>query len=402
MICRGCESSRTELILDLGMQPWGNDFIPIAENRRARRYPLRWCYCHACSMLQIDHTIAKEVMFVSHDYLSGTTRSLKLHFAGVAEMIAERATIGPRDYVLDVGGNDGTFLKWFKDRELNVINVDSGTKQAERSNSNGIPCLNRFFDDALALELRQTRGSAKVIHGSGIFFHLEELHSVFDGIRHLLDDDGVLVAEFIYLPEMVKKCAFDQIYHEHLLYYTLSTFSDLLNGHGLEIFDVGFSNIHGGTCIAFAGHPGRRSPSAKVAEVQAEERRAGYLDVACYRDFSVRAVRLKGAMQGTVERLRSEGQTIQTLGAPVKGTTIVNFCGLDERHLQCATEINELKFDTYLPGTLIPVVDQAKAPRPDVYLLLSWNFQDEILSNLQCFRAAGGRILVPIPFPELV
>jgi hypothetical protein len=282
-----------------------------------------------------------------------------------------------------------------------VLNVDSGTKQAELSVANGVACLNAYFNEDTAARIEATHGKARLIHGSGIFFHLEELHSVFRGLQRLLAPDGMLVAEFIYLPQMIKQCAFDQIYHEHLLYYSLTTFSRLLERHGLQIYDCLFAPIHGGSCVAFIGHAGRHQPTRFLETSFAAEREEGFLN-AVYREFAGRVERLRADLLAIVGDLRRAGKTLQTLGAPVKGSTIINYCGLSEREIECATEINELKCGTYVPGTRIPVVHQARVRPPDVYLLLSWNFKEEILSHLGEFRAGGGRILVPIPTPHLI
>jgi hypothetical protein len=402
MNCRNCLSDRLTLALDLGVQPWGNDYVPVSENRSSPRYPLELFFCEGCSMVQIGHTIPKEALYLEHNYMSGTTRTLARHFEMVADRIMERIEIARGQYVLDVGGNDGTFLRPFHRRGVGVINVESGRKQARRSMEGGIRCVNAFFNEATAASLMASHGPARVIHGSGIFFHLEELHSVFRGIKALLDPDGLLVAEFIYLPEMVRLCAFDQIYHEHLLYYTVSTFVDLLSRHGLAAQSCEFAEIHGGSAIVYAGHQGRVTPAPALLARLAEERDSGWLRIDPYVDFAVRARDLRDRLRRTVRDLRARGLSIGTLGAPVKGSTIIHFCGFDEMDIQFATEINELKCGTYMPGTRIPVVHQASCSPPDVYLLLSWNFKDEILAGLGAFRAAGGRVLVPIPRAELL
>lgn len=398
--CRACGRGNLELILDLGMQPWGNDFRPMELDQACPRYPLEFFYCHDCTMCQIGHTVPKETMFREHGYLSGTTRSLARHFDSVASRIAERVAFGPSDYVLDVGGNDGTFLRFVRERELDVFNVDAGINQHRASLANGIPCINRFFNLETADDIRRERGPAKVIHGSGIFFHLEELHSAFEGVRHLLADDGVVVAEFIYLPSMVETTAFDQIYHEHLTYYTLGSFERLLQEHGLRINDAELASIHGGSCIAYIGHGESASPA--LVDLRERERRGGYDTATPYRQFARDASALRDRIGEGVRGLRADGRRIQALGAPVKGTTILHYCGLNERDIECAVEINRLKCGTFYPGTRIPVVYQDEVEPPDVYLLLAWNFRDEIMPKLERFRTGGGRVLVPIPEAELI
>lgn len=339
-------------------------------------------------------------MFREHGYLSGTTRSLARHFDSVVARIAARVSFAPADYILDVGGNDGTFLRFAQERGLGVLNIDAGINQHRASLANGIPCINRFFNLDAARDIRREHGPAKVIHGAGIFFHLEELHSAFEGIRHLLADDGVVVAEFIYLPSMVETTAFDQVYHEHLTYYTLGSFERLLEGHGLHMNDAELVPIHGGSCIAYIGRG--RSVSPALSDLKERERLSTYDTPAPYRQFAIDAAALRDRIAERVRLLRRDGKRIQALGAPVKGTTILHYCGLDERDIECAVEINRLKCGTFYPGTRIPVLHQDEVTLPDAYLLLAWNFRDEIMPKLDRFIAGGGQVLVPIPKAELL
>jgi len=400
--CRCCGSERTELVLDLRRQPWGNDFIPQTENRRAEAYPLELYFCLDCGMVQIGYTVPKEKMFVDHRYVSGTTKSLTRHFEGVRDRVLARVEFRPDDYVLDVGGNDGTFLSTFLSKGVKVLNVDSGTLQAELSEKAGVPCVNEFFNETTALEIRERFGPARVIHGSGIFFHLEELHSAFSGIKKLLADDGEVTAEFIYLPGMVRSCAFDQIYHEHLVYYTVQSFDGLLRRHGLEITDAEIVPIHGGSCIAHIHHVGTRPKTEALRRIVEDEVSGGFDTIEVYRDFARRAEALRDTVRAMIEDAHAKGMRIQALGAPVKGSTIMNFCGFDETRFECAVEINDLKCGTWFPGTRIPVLHQDAVAPPDLYFMLSWNFKDEILAKLSDFRAKGGKILVPVPVPEII
>lgn len=402
MKCRCCSSQNLQSALDLGMQPWGNDFIPTSETKESARYPLHVFFCSDCGMVQLDYTVAKEEMFVDHRYLSGTTKSLARHFDEVCCKILARIEFDSNDYILDVGGNDGTFLQSFAQRGLGVLNVDSGRLQAKLSQDAGIPCLNTFFNAESAAAVRAERGPAKVIHGSGVFFHLEELHSAFRGVKSLLHPQGMVVAEFIYLPGMVQSCAFDQIYHEHLLYYTIQSFAKVLAQHDLEIFDAELAPIHGGSCIAYIAHRGAKAVTPALEALVRAEIEGGFDHIEVYQEFARRTEALREKLVAMVADARAKGMRIQALGAPVKGSTIVNYCGFTEREIECAVEINEFKCGTWLPGTRIPVHHQDRVAPPDLYLMLSWNFRDEILARLADYRRAGGKVLVPVPVPEII
>lgn len=402
MKCRCCGSNKLQLILDLGKQAWGNDFIAISENRAAEEYPLELYFCHNCTMVQLGYTIPKTKMFIDHAYLSGTTKALKEHFVDVGKIILKKIKFDDSDYILDIGGNDGTFLEYFMNKGVQVLNVDSGILQARLSNEKGITCINEFFNKKLAKEIKHEKGPAKVIHGSGIFFHLEELHSVFDGIKELLAPDGLLVAEFIYLPEMVKNCAYDQIYHEHLLYYTLISFQNLLDNFDMEIFDAELKSIHGGSCITYCGHKNYHKKTSKLMKLVQAEIDEGFNKIDTYIEFSKNADKNKNKLINLIKDMKKRGFSIQALGAPVKGSTIINYCKLTEKEIDCAVEINPYKCETFYPGTKIPVYHQDKTPAPDIYLLLAWNFKDEIFRKISNFREKDGKIIVPIPEPELV
>ena len=399
--CRSCFGHELEEVLDLGAQPWGNDFIQIGLNKQAVSYPLRLYFCHSCSMVQIDHTVPKELMFVDHSYMSGTTKSLKQHFESVGKMIFERYDMtGTR--ILDIGGNDGTFLEYFNDQGVQVLNVESAHRQATESQNKNIETMHEFFNLETAKTIFAEYGTMRVIHGSGVLFHLEELHSVFEGIEILLDENGVLIAEFIYLPGMVANCAYDQIYHEHLLYYSLFSLQKLLGQFGLEIFDSALVKIHGGSCVAHIARKGKYEPSHAFKSMLHAEISDRMETVGVYQAFGKKSLQQREIMQSTIADLKSANQRIHALGAPVKGSTIINFCDLSNNEIECAVEINPYKFGTYVPGTLIPVLDEHKVEPPDVYLLLAWNFAEEILPRFANFRASSGKFLIPIPTPKLI
>ena len=400
-VCRNCASENFELVLDLGLQPWGNHFVSQAGN--IPKYPLQLMICKQCWMTQIGHTVPKEIMFVDHGYLTGTTRSIRSHFETVVDGLTSRIKFNSGDYVLDIGGNDGTFLKEVRKKGVDVLNVDSGKLQAQRSQEAGIPCINAFFNEDGAERILEQKGPARVVHAANVLFHVEELHSVFSGIKKVMAAGGRLVAEFVYLPTIIKNNTFDQIYHEHLLYYTLHSFNRLLAAHDMKLVDVYLASIHGGSCIAYAAHTDEPvALSEELTNKLAEEKRMGVESMSIYLDFPKRVSNVRKRLLHIMDALRAEGKSIQALGAPVKGSTIVNYCRLDSDRIDCAIEVNELKVGTYIPGTTIPVRHQNDTAWPDVYLLLSWNFKDEILEKFSDFRNQGGRFIVPFPEPRLI
>ncbi len=400
--CRVCDSDKISQILDLGLQPWGNDFIQISENRKSELYPLNFVICKDCMTCQIDFTIPKEKMFVDHSYMSGTTKTLKNHFQKIGEDITNLYEFKNEDYIMDIGGNDGTFLEYFKSKNIKVLNIDSGLQQAKESNKKGIKCIADFFNEELSNQILNNYGKAKVIHGSGIFFHLEELKSVFSGVKNLLSEDGVLVAEFIYLPSMIKNLAFDQIYHEHLLYYSLHSFQKLLDQFDLNIHFAKMLPIHGGSCVAHISHKNNLELESSTKKLFDAEINEGFLNFNVYEDFAKKVSKAKKEMINLIKMLNADNKKIYALGAPVKGTTLIHYMEFDETKLKCAVEINKHKFNTYYPGTKIPVLNQADVEDPDYYLFLSWNFKDEIISKMTNYVEKGGKFIIPFPKVEII
>ena len=237
---------------------------------------------------------------------------------------------------------------------------------------------------------------------AGVFFHLEELHSVCRGIKTILAQDGVFCVQAIYLGGMIENTAFDQVYHEHLCYYTLKSMQALLAPHGLEVFKVSVVPIHGGTLEAHVGHPGVHEIDASIADMAQTEAVRGYGRLETYQRFAERVWTLRDELIAALERFRSEDKRVYSYGAPAKGATLLNSFGIDTRYVQLAAEKSALKFDHLIPGVRIPIKDEAALTPPDVYLVLAWNFLDEFLEKERAFLQNGGCFLVPVPYVRVI
>jgi SAM-dependent methyltransferase len=395
MICRVCDSTDFEPVLDLGEQPWCNHFLKPEEAGTEPRYPLRVVYCHACSTAQLDYTVKKEVMFGNHTYLSGVTKSLNEHFRRVAcEVDSRVGSNGHRKSVLDIGSNDGTQLKHFQALGYDVLGVESSKTTATNANAAGVPTLNAFFNAETGKSLGR---KFDVINAAGVFFHLEELHSVTDAVRMCLGPDGTFVVQFLYMKKIVENTAFDQIYHEHLLYYNLRNLSTLLERHGLQIHDCYLAPIHGGSMIAFASHAGTREPSDRFHSYLATEDASGCNDIATYHTFAMRVRDVKERDVAFLDECVRRGQRVYGMGAPVKGNTLLNYFGIGRDRISCLVEKNRLRNGLVSPGMHIPVVmeDELESP-PDVYYVLAWNFKNEILANNRHLTERGVRFYFPV------
>lgn len=395
MICRVCDSVNLEPVIDLGSQPWCNHFLRREEIGREPFYPLRVVYCHDCCTSQLDYTVKKEVMFGDHTYLSGVTKSLSDHFRAVASEVDERFFAGRSDKaILDIGSNDGTQLKHFQALGWDVLGVESSVRTAAIATENGVPTLNAYFNAETMTAIGRTFDA---MNAAGVFFHLEELHSVCEAIRHGLKQDGVFVVQFLYMKSIMENMAFDQIYHEHLLYYTLRTIERLLKRHGLQMFDARLSPIHGGSIIGFIGHEGRRAVSDRLTEMLVEEDRSGCNSLAAYRAFSRRIEAMRIENRAYLEKAKAEGRTVWGMGAPVKGNTLLNYFGVGPDLMPYLVEKNTLRRGLYSPGMHIPILIESELDGlPDIYYVLAWNFKREILANNAALIEKGVEFFFPV------
>lgn len=393
--CRVCDSTNLEPFLDLGFQPWCNNFLKKEEVGKELHYPLRVVYCHACSTPQLDYTVPKEVMFSEHTYVSHTTKTLTNHFGAVAEEVDHRFFKDKSGKsALDIGSNDGSQLRHYKNLGYDVLGVESAKTISRMANDVGIPTVNEFFDHDFVKRLGR---KFDVINASGIFFHLEDLHSATEGIREALCDNGIFVVQFLYMKRIVENCAFDQIYHEHLLYYNLKNIETLLNCHRLSIFDAYVSSVHGGSVIGFITHIGKKDITERLIALREAEEREQSNAFAVYKDFARRTAKLKERNLAYLMSAKKAGKTIYGFGAPAKGNTLLNYFGIGTDYLDYLTEKNDMRRGLYSPGMHVPVIIEGEFTRtPDIYYVLAWNFKDEILSNNQSLVDRGVEFYFPI------
>jgi len=400
MNCRVCDSRDLELVIDLGHQPWCNHFLKAEEIGREPFYPLRVLFCKKCHTAQLDYTVPKETMFGDHTYLSGVTASLSAHFKSIAEYMDQNYfRDAPSKSMLDIGSNDGTQLRHFKDLGYNILGVEASLGTAKIANEAGLTTLNQFFNLETARSLDR---KFHIINAAGVFFHLEELHSVTDGIREVLRDDGIFVVQFLYMKRILDNNAFDQIYHEHLLYYNLETIEVLLNRHGLAMFDAWLSPIHGGSIIGLVRHAGTSTPSERLIRMRQEESRADANALSAYLGFADRIRDMKERNLSYLHERKDAGDVIFGMGAPVKGNTMLNYFGITPAIIDCLVEKNTLRKGLFAPGSHIPVkLENEISGSPDIYYVLAWNFKSEILARHEADVKNGVKFYFPVDPSEI-
>ncbi len=392
--CRICDSSDLTEIMDFGNQPWCNDFLKANQVGKESFYPLVLIFCNNCSVSQLNYTVKKEVMFGDHTYLSGITRTLSDHFLEIRTDIIDKFEIKEKKKILDIGSNDGTFLNHFKDIGWHTLGIEPSKTTYEIAKQKNINTVNKFFNLDLAYEINE---KFSFINASGVFFHLEELHSFTKGVEFLLDKKGVFIIQFLYMDSIIKNTAFDQIYHEHLLYYNLKTLNNLLSMHNLEIFDAKLYEIHGGQMTVFVSRKNERAISKNFLNLLKIEEEKGSNKIDNYFSFKKNIQKLKETNLKFVENAIKNNKKIFGYGAPVKGNSLLNYFGFTTKHIPKLLEVNTTRKGLYAPGSHIPVeMENEQNELPDIFYVLAWNFKKEILKKNRDLIKKGIEFYFPV------
>jgi hypothetical protein len=403
--CQICASKNMRSLLFLGYVPPVNT-MPAVGARAVEEltFPLEMFRCEECGLAQIGLEVSPEVLFpYSYPYLSGTTKILRENFADLYREASQKLGLRASDLVVDIGSNDGSLLINFKEAGHPVLGIDP-SRAAEVARQRGIETLVDYFGATLARKVRAERGPAKVVTAANVFAHIGDVHGVTDGICELLADDGVFISESHYLLDLIDTLQYDTIYHEHLRYYALGSLEGLLGRHGLEVFHVKRIPTHGGSIRVYAARAGARTIDPSVAALRAREREAGIADGSAMVAFRERVAQSKLALYALIAGLRKPGKRIYGIGAPSRASTLINYVGLDSNIVDAVMEVSgSHKLDKYVPGTLIPVLDEARlfADQPEYALLLSWHIADELVPILRK-KGYRGSFIVPLPEPRVI
>lgn len=402
--CRICGGDGLIDYLDLGPQPPSNSFPTPQEATTEKRFPLDVALCPDCGLSQLREVVSAQDIFGEYAYLSSTSGALRRHYQGMVDALL--ASVAPPDGALigDIGCNDGITLKCYPSGRYRLLGIDPSSAGRFAIEA-GFDVVRDFFDADLGRRLRQERGPAGLITATNVVAHVDDIASLFEGVRAWLGPDGVFVAEFPYLVDMVERLYFDTIYHEHLSYLALTPLARLFESVGLKAIhvepqDVGAS----GPALRLFVAPAESSRPVQdsIPRMIDSERRWGICDVARYRAFADRIADVRKTLRAMVDDLNRRGHVVGAYGAPAKGNTLLNYVGFGPSQIVCVADNTPLKIGRVTPGTHIPIVDDdAFLARGITHaLLLAWNYLDFFLSNTAFIRA-GGRFIVPLPEPVL-
>ena len=394
--CRVCDSTRVVQFLDLGSMPPANGFLKKEDLQKPEpSFPLTVSFCEDCSLVQTQDVVDPGILFKDYVYMTSGSKPLADHFHELARSLSQDLKLSAKDLVVDIGSNDGTFLEELKN--CRVLGIEPAATMAKISREKGIPTEEHFFTSELAAAIREREGTARLILATNVFAHIDELHDVCKGIEHLLADDGVFITESHWVGNLIGEGGFDQIYHEHLCYFSLLALEALFEQFNMHIVDVEFIPIHGESVRVFVQKKAQAKDS--VERAFAKERALGLAALATFKKFADKVVQNKQQLVTTVAELKAQGTKIAGYGAPAKGNTLLNFCGIGADSINYITDATPLKQGLYTPGMHIPVVhpDNLKKDLPDYVLLLSWNYANNILEKEKELRNKGVKFIVPVP-----
>lgn len=405
MKCRFCDTPLHDVFLDLGSAPPSNAFLK-AEDLSAPEtcFPLRLYTCTNCHLVQVDEVQRHDLLFSGdYVYFSSYSRSWLDHARRYVAHAVERLGLGTDSLVVEIASNDGYLLQYVKARGIPCVGIEPTHGTAEAARRIGIESLEEFFGEAFVREFRHTRRPADLVVANNVLAHVPDLNDFVAGLAALLAPDGVATIEFPHLMQLVGQCQFDTVYHEHFSYFSFHTTQRIFARHGLRIWDVEELTTHGGSLRLWACHDGAtRETTPAVGEMLDKERAAGMLQMDYYHGFQPLADSIKNEFLRFLLDCRRDGKQVVGYGAAAKGNTLINYAGVRPDLIRYVVDASPHKQGRYLPGSRIPVVDEAhiRETRPDFVVILPWNLRAEIAAQLAYVRDWGGKFVTVIP--ELV
>jgi SAM-dependent methyltransferase len=404
-MCRSCGGDRLETFLELGQMPLPDALLAAGElDGPEPRFPLDVAFCPDCSLVQILEEVPPEQLFVdNYLYFSSFSDDLMRHSRDHAvRLIAERG-LGPQSLVVEIASNDGYLLRNFVEQGVPVLGIDPAPTQAVAAEQVGVPTLTEFFDADLARRLRAEGKRADVIIANNVMAHTPTLNSFVEGLSILLADDGVATIENTYVKDLIDHCEFDTVYHEHFCYFSCSAVDALMRRHGLFLNAVEhFPTLQGGTLRWHVG--AREDVQASARAFLDAERKQGLTGFDYYREFGARVEAIKDELLALLRSLKTEGKSIAAYGAAAKGSTLLNYFGIDGDLVDFVADRNVHKHGLFMPGVHIPIhgPERLLEEVPDYVLLLAWNYKAEVMRQQQDYRLRGGKFIVPIPSPVIL
>lgn len=405
--CRLCGAGLRHTFTDLGMSPPCEAFVPASKLGIPETfYPLHVFVCEQCLLVQLPEHVSPDEIFTEYAYFSSYSDSWLAHAKAYAGTMVDRFKLGPQSLVVELASNDGYLLQYFQAQGIQVLGVEPAANVAKVAMDKGIPARVEFFGRECAAGMVEEGIRADLIAANNVFAHVPDIRSFTAGMKLLLKPQGVITIEIPHLMRLMERNQFDTIYHEHFSYWSFMAAVRMLGDFGLKVFDVDELSTHGGSMRIYARHAEDETHPvhARVGELLRREDEAGFGRLQTYFSFDEKVKRTKRAILSFLIEARQAGKSIAGYGAPGKGNTLLNYCGIRTDLLDYTVDRNPYKHGRFLPGTHIPVFppEKLRETRPDYVFILPWNLKDEIRNQLAYVREWGGRLVVPIPEVEVL
>jgi 2-polyprenyl-3-methyl-5-hydroxy-6-metoxy-1,4-benzoquinol methylase len=399
--CRFCRGT-LHSVVDLGMSPLCESFLAADEiNAMEPFYPLHLKVCADCLLAQIEEYVRPAEIFTEYAYFSAFSSAWLQHASDYVDAMTVRLGLGPSSRVVELASNDGYLLQYFVAKGIPALGIDPAANVAKAAEARGVETLVAFFDQETARQVREERGGADLILGNNVLAQVPDINSFVAGIAILLKAQGVATIEFPHLMRLMQENQFDTIYHEHFSYFSALTAQRIFAAHGLRLFDVEELWTHGGSLRLFLAHDGDTSHPTlpSVGALLAREAAAGLDGLAAYGAFAEQVRETKRRVLDFLIGAKREGKSVVGYGAPGKGNTLLNYCGIRTDFIDYTVDRNPYKHGRYLPGTHIPIFapERIRETKPDYLFILPWNLKDEIMQQMAEIRDWGGKFVVPIP-----
>lgn len=400
--CRFCQQPLTHIFVDLGMSPLSNAYLkPEHLSRMEPFYPLRVYVCEKCFLVQLEGFETPEHIFGDYAYFSSYSEIWSKHASEYTNMITGRLGLNADSLVIEIASNDGYLLQYFAEKGIPVLGIEPAANCVKIARERGIPTLIEFFSMGLAKRLSNEGKKADLIIGNNVLAHVPDLNNFVEGLSIILKPSGVITMEFPHLLRLMEEGQFDTIYHEHFSYFSFTTVGRVFAAHGLCIFDVEELSTHGGSLRIYASHKNDKSKqmNQKVEELLRREEEYGIKRLATYGGFSEKVKRTKRDLLELLIRAKNEGNQIVGYGAPAKGNTLLNYCGIRADLIDYTVDRSPHKQGLLLPGTHIPIYppEKIRETMPDYVLILPWNLKDEIMAQMSDIRRWNAKFIIPIP-----
>jgi SAM-dependent methyltransferase len=402
MSCRFCGHPANHVFVDLGMSPLCESFLTADQlNQMEPFYPLRVNVCPNCFLVQLAEYVSPAHIFTEYAYFSSYSSTWVEHARAYTETMRRRLHLTAQSFVVEIASNDGYLLQHFVKAGIPVLGIEPAANVAAAALEKHVPTRSCFFGTATAHELAAQGERADLLIGNNVLAQVPDLNDFVAGMRMALKPDGVITMEFPHLLRLMEGNQFDTIYHEHFSYFSFLTVERIFAAHGLTVFDVEEIPTHGGSLRIYAQHAGDgfRPVASAVAELRSSEERAGLNRLEAYRAFAERVKDTKSKLLQFLIAAKREKKSVVGYGAPGKGNTLLNYCGIRTDYVDYTVDRNPYKHHRFLPGTHIPIYppERIQQTRPDYVLILPWNLKDEIMAQLSYIRDWGGQFVVPIP-----